>query len=69
MRGKMSKVASRISMAVLTSTLFTPKGTGTCNGEWITVTVAPKSRADKAKAMPILPDDRFVRKRTGSNAS
>jgi len=32
-RGRMSNVASRISMAVRTGTLVTPNDTGTCNGE------------------------------------
>ena len=58
-----------MSSAETTSTRVTPRGVGWLTGPQTSVTSAPASRAARASAKPILPDERLVMPRTGSMAS
>ncbi|MCY1524695.1 hypothetical protein D9M68_596410 [compost metagenome] len=62
-------VASSISCADSTSMRLTPRGVGRCTGPATSVTSAPASRAARAMAKPILPDEWLVMPRIGSSAS
>ena len=61
--------AWRMAPAVAAFTTFTPGGGLTLMAPAIRVTVAPRSRAASAMAVPILPLDRLPMKRTGSMGS
>ena len=67
--GSAACTASCISRAVRTSMRCTPRGVASKVGPATSVTDAPASTAARARANPVLPDDRLVMPRTGSIGS
>ncbi len=61
--------ASSISSALRTSTRWTRSGVGCDTGPLTRVTRAPASTAARARAKPIFPELRLLKKRMGSSAS